>query len=245
MKKRPNILTIAGFDPSGGAGILADIKTFEQFKCNGYAVQTANTIQTETEFDKANWIDENVIFEQLNKILKNREFEFLKIGLIPNIEFLHKLCNLKTLSETKKIWDPILATSTGVSFNHDLEGLKETIKDIYLVTPNWDEVVELSGTNEAEQGARELSNLTKVYLKGGHNEKALGKDYLFENGSVRSFNPVKGKYFTKHGSGCVFSSALTANLARKYPITKAILRSKRYVERFLSSSETKLGFHNY
>ena len=69
MNKQNYILTIAGFDPSGGAGILADIKTFEQHKCIGMGVQTANTIQTENEFLSVNWIDENVVLKQLEMLL--------------------------------------------------------------------------------------------------------------------------------------------------------------------------------
>ena len=68
-KKNNYILTIAGFDPSGGAGILADVKTFEQNKCIGMAVQTANTIQTEDEFLSVNWVNEDIVIKQLEKLL--------------------------------------------------------------------------------------------------------------------------------------------------------------------------------
>ncbi|MGE0561647.1 MAG: hydroxymethylpyrimidine/phosphomethylpyrimidine kinase [Flavobacteriales bacterium] len=245
-KERPKILTIAGFDPSGGAGILADIKTFEAHKCLGFAVITANTIQSESEFIAPNWINEDEVLNQLRFILKQHRFEYVKIGLIPSLEFLTRLNSelINHYPSLKIIWDPILSASTGFDFKHDLSALKEMLKDIYLITPNWEEIKQLSGNEDAKMGAEELSQFTSVYLKGGHNEKDPGKDYLFFEGKVYPLNPKNKKpIYPKHGSGCVFSSALTANLASGFPILKAALRSKRYVEKYLSSSSTLLGYH--
>ena len=88
MKERPKILTIAGFDPSGGAGILADVKTIEANKCAAFAVCTANTIQNETEFISANWIAEDEVFAQLDILLKEHQFEFpIDPKLYPTIYF--------------------------------------------------------------------------------------------------------------------------------------------------------------
>lgn len=246
-KKNNYILTIAGFDPSGGAGLLADIKTFEQNKCIGMAVQTANTIQTENEFLSVNWIDENIVIQQLERLLAKYRFDYIKIGLIPNLAFLQKSIRLCKASnpQTKFIWDPILSASTGFNFNHQLDSLKEVLKDVYLITPNWDEVKVLSNTKDSIEGAKQISKITKVYLKGGHNPISLGKDYLFENEEQKTFNPKNsGKaVYSKHGSGCVLSSAITANLQQGYPLQKSILKSKRYIEGFLSSSKSLIGRH--
>ena len=70
MKKRPNVLTIAGFDPSSGAGLSADIKTFEALKCYGFAVCTANTIQNDTDFEECIWIDKEVMKSQISILFK-------------------------------------------------------------------------------------------------------------------------------------------------------------------------------
>ena len=93
-KVRPYCLTIAGFDPSGGAGVLADIKTFEQNKVQGLAVITANTIQTEDSFEKINWIEESMVVDQLMTLLNRYEIKFVKIGLIQSGEFLEKIISL-------------------------------------------------------------------------------------------------------------------------------------------------------
>lgn len=246
MKEWPKILSIAGFDPSGGAGVLADVKTFEAHRCMGFAVITANTIQNESEFLSPNWIDEALIFKQLDHLLKIHAFQYVKIGLIPSLSFLKKV-NAKLLTHNpsvKIIWDPILSASSGFDFKHDLVDLEEVLKKIFLITPNWDEAKLLSNNKEALRGAETLSKYTNVYLKGGHNEEKPGKDYFFFDGEACSFNPKNRiPVYDKHGSGCVLSSALTANFAKGFPSSKVCLKSKRYLESFLTSSTALLGKH--
>ena len=245
MKNRPKILTIAGFDPSGGAGILADIKTIEANKCLGFAVCTANTIQNENEFVSPNWITEKEVFAQLEVLMKIHTFDYVKIGLISSFEFLRKI-NSKLITQIpslKIIWDPILSASAGFDFKHDLSELKTVLKDVYMITPNWNEIKQLSDKTDAIETATYLAQYTNVYFKGGHHPTTKGKDYLFFDGKVNVFNPKKKVNYEKHGSGCVFSSALTSNLAKKYPVVKACLRSKSYMYKFLNSTPTLLGTH--
>jgi len=243
LKKRPEILTIAGFDPSGGAGILADIKTFEQNKCLGVAVQTANTIQTESEFKSVNWTDEKLILDQLATLYSKHSFDYVKIGLMQSEEILTKILDWLTgTGQTKVIWDPILKSSSGFVFHENLS--KEILRRVYLITPNWDEVKILGGNENAIESARHLSKYCKVLLKGGHRTDFPGKDLLFTGEQEFAFNGKPGTFYPKHGSGCVFSAALTANLTKGYPLNKAILRSKRYVERFLNSSKGLTGYHH-
>tara|TARA_B100000809_G_scaffold119529_1_gene117780 strand:+ start:11973 stop:12719 length:747 start_codon:yes stop_codon:yes gene_type:complete len=244
-KKRVKILTIAGFDPSGGAGLLADVKTIEANKCAAFAVCTANTIQNEKEFIAVNWIEEDEVFAQMDILLKAHQFKFVKVGLISSLEFLKKIIKIiNSYNEKPKIiWDPILSASAGFDFNHDLTALDEVLKDIYIITPNWNEIKKLSENNDPENGAEQLAQLTNVYLKGGHNPLRKGKDYFYYNESVFSFNPNVKVRYEKHGSGCVFSSALASNLAKGYPIIKSCLRSKSYMYKFLNSSTNLLGSH--
>jgi len=243
MNNRPKILTIAGFDPSGGAGILADIKTIEANKCAAFAVCTANTIQNENEFITPNWINEEEVFAQLAILLKAHQFKFVKIGLIPSLDFLKKLITKLSATNCLLVWDPILSASAGFNFKYDLTALKTVLKNIYLLTPNWNEIKQLAGNQDAINGAKALSKFTNIYLKGGHNPKVKGKDYLFFEEKVYPFNPKIKVRYEKHGSGCVFSAALTANLTIGFPIIKACLRSKSYMYKFLNSSPTLLGKH--
>jgi len=246
MKKRPLVLSIAGFDPTGGAGILADIKTFEQTKVLGMGAITANTIQTENKFVKSNWVEETVFFEQLEQLLQDYKFSVVKIGLIPNLEFLLQIISHPKLEQTKIIWDPILSTSTGFDFKHNLEILPVVLPKIDLITPNWNEIKKLSSEKNAQAGAQKLAQYTNVYLKGGHSDIEIGKDYLFSTkGKVYPFKNRGKRVTEKHGSGCVFSSALTAYLALGFPIIKACLKSKKYTTNFLESNTTQLGYHKF
>ena len=245
MKERAKILSIAGFDPSGGAGILADIKTFEAHRCLGMAVCTANTIQNEDDFEAPNWIDENIVLNQLNTLLAKHSFDFVKIGLIPSLKFLKPV--LHALKQKNKkvniIWDPVLSSSSGFQFDHDLTDLKEILTDINIITPNWNEIKILSGHDDAVEGAKLLSQYCGVYLKGGHHPEQKGTDFYFEDQKELKFNPSKIAMHEKHGSGCVFSSSLAANLSKGYPFIKAVLRSKTYMHKFLSSNDQLLGYH--
>lgn len=244
MKKRPLVLSIAGFDPSGGAGVLADIKVFEQHKVQGMAVVTGNTIQTEDTFVKVEWVNEDFIGKQLGTLLSQYQFEYIKIGLVPSFDFLLRVLKIPELKTAKVIWDPILGTSSGFDFQHQLDRLEELLQNIEILTPNWNEIKTLSGEEDPHIGAAKLARFTNVYLKGGHADEKVGKDYLYTSkGKVYPFNPM-GKYPTpKHGSGCVFSSALTASLAKEFPLIKACLRSKKYTTELLESNKGLLGYH--
>ncbi|MEX1000817.1 MAG: hydroxymethylpyrimidine/phosphomethylpyrimidine kinase [Crocinitomicaceae bacterium] len=242
--KRPYILTIAGFDPSAGAGILADLKTFEQNKCMGMAVQTANTIQTEDTFHSVNWVNEQLIMEQLTALTNRYEFEYVKIGLVQGAKQLSDIIKHPGLKKAKLIWDPVLKSSSGFDFEQDVASLSELFKHLYLITPNTDEVKELLHEQDEIKAAKKLAEEVKVLLKGGHREKQKGKDLLFDAASIRAYNPKPGNYTPKHGSGCVFSSAIAANLAKGYTLHKSILRAKRYVERYLVSNSGLLGHHH-
>src|SRR5690606_29234163 len=115
MKKRPYILSVAGFDPSGGAGILADIKTFEAYKTIGLGVSTALTYQTEDSFLGLDWQSEKQIDMQLEPLLKRYPIKFAKIGLVESLKSLSQIIEvLKHYNPGMKIiWDPILKASAG------------------------------------------------------------------------------------------------------------------------------------
>jgi hydroxymethylpyrimidine/phosphomethylpyrimidine kinase len=240
LKDRPYILSIAGFDPSGGAGSLADIKTFEQHKLQGLSVVTANTIQTEDEFISVNWVEVDVVLQQLHILLDRYKIRYAKIGLIKDASTLKKLLGILNDRKITCLWDPILSSTTGAAFHAQADEFQELLPMIDYVTPNWTEIKELSGENGVE-GGKLLSKVTKIYLKGGHSDQ-LAKDFLIQNERVVSFKP-KNMGLPKHGSGCIFSSALLSNLALGFPEIKACLRAKRYTEMRLLSNPSLLAYH--
>lgn len=247
-KVRPNILTIAGFDPSNGAGLTADIKTFERLKCYGLAVQTANTIQTDTKFVDCYWTEQITIKKQLEILLTRFSIDFVKIGIVESWEALLSCIELIKAhnSKVKIILDPVLHSSTNFEFHKENESVFDSIlKHIFLITPNYQEIEKLYNNKTIQETITCISNKTNLFLKGGHRKENIGQDVLFtKEGQEFVINPKCKNISEKHGSGCVLASAITSYLALGFPLLKSCYRGKRYVEQFLSSNKTLLGYHN-
>lgn len=245
---RPISLAIAGFDPTSGAGIMADIKTFEQAKVYPMAVLSANTIQTEDSFIDIRWEEDTYILNQLKSLLSSYNISAIKIGIIKDLYILLQCVNkIKTISpSTTIIWDPVLRSSSGFDFTevNTLELLTTVLKQIDLITPNYLEIHQLITTNDdALHKAQILSQYCDVLLKGGHNPNALGFDYYIHKEHIQTIAPTILYDYPKHGSGCVLSSAITANIAKGYDTLEAIQTAKLYIELFLNSNHTLLGYH--
>lgn len=245
---RPYALSIAGFDPSGGAGILADAKTFEQHQVYGFAISTANTIQTEDEFLKIEWTDINFVLESLEKLLGTYDIKAIKIGITPSLDYLKKIVlSIKRLSpKTKIVWDTVLKSTTHFNFitveKQDL--LIKILKNLDLITPNYNEILSFSSEEKNPVLiALTLSKHCSTLLKGGHNSAAMGTDYLYRKNEIFRLSPNTTLVFEKHGSGCVLSSAITANLALDQDLLTACSNAKIYIETYLASNQTKLGYH--
>lgn len=248
--KRPIVLSIAGYDPCGGAGVLADIKTFESLKVKGLAVITSITDQNEKELKDIHWVDPHIIFSQLDALFSYYSVKYAKIGLVSSIEQLTSLVlYLKNKEkEIKIVWDPIVTSSSGYPILKEVTPLRTPevlLQHLYMITPNHPEITALTELPPHE-GAHCLSHYVHVYLKGGHaegNEK--GRDYLYAQGGNNKypFRCKKISAYSKHGSGCVFSAALVASLAKGYPLIKACLQAKDYATRFLHTNQTLWGYH--
>ncbi len=248
MKNRPNILAIAGFDPSAGAGLLADIKTIEALKCYGMSVCTANTIQTDQEFVACHWIDSVVILKQLETLLHRVTFDVVKIGIIQDWEILLEIIGLlkKVNPSVRVVWDPVLSSSTNFSFHekHSAKQIEQVLDAVYLVTPNYIELQQLLPEETMEETLNNIQKRTNLYLKGGHRPDVIGKDELFaKEANIYTLNPKMKGCTEKHGSGCVLSSAIAAYLALDFPLLKACYRAKRYTEKVLVSNKGLLGYH--
>ncbi len=247
-KEGTYVLSIAGFDPSGGAGVLADIKTFEANKVCGMGAVSALTFQNDIEFDSLKWIKADEIVKQILILKRRFDFSVVKIGLIQNLEILETLilnCQL-SLATCQLVWDPIIKASAGFEFheNFEKEKLFSVLKNIYLITPNTDEIKFLTGINNPMEAAEELSAYCNVLLKGGHNKEEPGVDYLFIKTKIEKIVPTEKNIFPKHGSGCILSSAIAANLALGNDLITSCKNAKQYVEQFLSSSPSLLGVHH-
>ncbi|MFI5149399.1 MAG: hydroxymethylpyrimidine/phosphomethylpyrimidine kinase [Bacteroidia bacterium] len=246
---RPFALSIAGFDPSGGAGILADIKTMESCHVYGLGVCSAITFQNDEQFLGVEWISEKTIIQQADVLLDRFQPMYVKIGLVENMHILLRLLrHIRTrIPGVRFIWDPILRASAGYTFHtvQEQQLLMEVCREVYLLTPNLPEALELGETESAELNARKLSELCNVFLKGGHRKDRAGEDILMlREGKHLNYGGRTQPVMPKHGSGCILSSAITAFLAKGADLPKACLLAKEYTLEVLDSNETLLGFHN-
>ena len=242
---RPYVVSIAGFDPSGGAGVLADIKTFEAHKVYGMGVCSAITFQNDTSFLGIEWLDVKEIIRQLEPIITKFAISAVKVGIIKNLQTLIEVIDyIENFHQGIKIvLDPVLKASAGFDFHGDLNvnEIIKVLKQVTLVTPNYNEMLSLENMLKNAP----LKAYTNVLLKGGHNPEQEGTDILFFEGKVIEIPPKVKDITTKHGSGCVLSSAITSNLAIGHSLPQSCVLAKEYIEQFLNSNTTPLGYHNY
>ena len=243
-------MTIAGFDPSAGAGILADIKTFEKLNVYGFAANTANTWQNDIQFIGLTSLRIQKIIRQIELLFRRFEFDYVKIGLVPSLKKVQEIVNYlhKKNPNIKIIWDPIIKATAGFEFFKDIdfEILNEIFNRIYLLTPNIDEAKVLFQNNTSHEYLLELSqqnNKPNILLKGGHSKNSQAIDILFENGKKHEFEAKMLNQYSKHGTGCVLSAAITAYLTNGYSLPEACEKAKQYVFNFIKSNKTRLGYH--
>lgn len=245
---RPFVLSIAGFDPSGGAGVLADIKTFEQHQVYGLAIITGNTIQTEDSFHAIQWMDLDFVLKSIDVLFNKYDIQAVKIGIVPSLDYLKSIVEeiRKHSVEVKIVWDTVLKSTTEFEFISlkNQSALLEILNQIDLITPNYLEIEKLNpNQNSTVSSTEELSEYCHVLLKGGHNPKEKGTDYVYFQNQKIKLEPKNILSAEKHGSGCVLSSAITANLALKNTLINSCLNAKAYVENYLQTNNKLLGFH--
>ena len=246
---KPYVLSIAGFDPSAGAGILSDIKTIEANGGYGFGVVSAITCQNDIVFEKVTWVPLNEIIEQIAVLQKRFEIRYFKIGLIESLEVLYQLVTYikQGVPGAVIIWDPILKASAGFVFHQSIEKemLRQVFRSITCVTPNIPEAIQLFGSNNLVEILLSESHQYAIYLKGGHADETNVTDILFVQKQKYSFTNPRISKGDKHGSGCVLSAAFITQLAMDKALLMAAGNANQYTNRFLSSNETLLGYHSY
>src|SRR6202521_4103565 len=234
----PLLLTIAGFDPSCGAGIAADLKTFAAHGCYGVAAITSLTIQSTEGVEAVHNTPSAEVREQLDVLVRDCDIAAVKIGMLGNrgnaavvAEFLdaHKFAHV--------VHDPVMKSSSGTELL-DAAGIKfvatELLKRASVITPNVPEAEILTGltikdTGDMEAAARKLVEMgaRAVIVKGGHMDKAV--DILFDGTDVMPLAGDKGKEEALHGTGCTFASAIAAHLSAGRSLFEAATLAKAYV----------------
>lgn len=244
---RPYALSIAGFDPSGGAGLLADCKTLESNAVYGLGVCSALTVQNDVEFERVSWVAAADILNQARLLFARFPINCVKIGLVESLRQLPELLTWLRAQNPQVgiIWDPVLSASAGYEFHSGPpRELVETLcRFLALLTPNRLEVLRLWPAATPEQAALEVSAFCPVLLKGGHDDGPLATDVLYLNGEKHLFSMLRLPQGEKHGSGCVLSAAILAHLAKGEPLAEACRAGKAYTAAVLASNPTLLGYH--
>lgn len=265
-KSYPKVLSIAGSDSSGGAGIQADLKTFSALGVYGATAITAITAQNTQGVNSQFALEPQMVYDQIAAVMDDIEPSVVKIGMLSNTAIVEAVA--KALHDYKPsfiILDPVIVSSTG----HRLLSIEaqETIKERLipiadLLTPNIPEMKALtdsplSSLEEKKEAAQHLFKLgaKAILLKGGHEEGEVKKDYLFFNGlkakdkSLKSASESMSEYASEtvvtkntHGTGCTLSSAIAAFIARGLSLEDAISEAKNYVtEAIRAGADIKIG----
>ncbi|MFC3973356.1 hydroxymethylpyrimidine/phosphomethylpyrimidine kinase [Maribacter confluentis] len=248
MNNLKYILSIAGHDPSGGAGITSDIKTFDAHGLYGLSVCTAITVQNENDFKECSWVPVPSVLAQIEVLFEKYTIDIVKIGLVESWPAMLRIVNtLHAIHpKVKIVLDPILKASSGFDFHNGEEQnvLDEIWSKCYIVTPNYDEIKCLYPQMTIEETLEHMANYTNIYLKGGHRADKKGYDELYYSQFVMvNLPPFLSEVLEKHGSGCVLSSALASNLALDIGLEDAARNAKKYTEEYLNSHPSLLGLH--
>ena len=245
--QRPAVLIVAGFDQSGGAGILADVKTMERHGVYAYAACTGFTFQNERRIHSIHWFNEEEIYRQIDLCFESSFFDWVKIGIGQSPVKLQRVIShlLQHHPGIKIVLDPVIQSSGGTPFWEGINTLafEWLLQHAFVVTPNWNEILDLYPGKDIMNECKRLSAYGNIFLKGGHNDRDPGVDYLWFNEEMIRLIPETTRVFPKHGSGCVLSSALVSNLALGFSLPEAATRAKQYIEQFLNSNSTLLGWH--
>ncbi|MGI4759303.1 MAG: bifunctional hydroxymethylpyrimidine kinase/phosphomethylpyrimidine kinase [Janthinobacterium lividum] len=244
---RPYALTIAGFDPSAGAGALADVKTLEASGVYGLAACTALTVQNDVAFERVSWVGLADVQDQIRLLLTRFSVGFIKVGLIESLPLLLELIHwLKARNPAVSIiWDPVLRATAGYEFHArpDAGLLQAICRELALLTPNRPEALRLLPVVSPEAAAEALAAWCPVLLKGGHAAGDLATDVLLLSDARHTLASPRLPHGEKHGSGCVLSAAILARLALGDDLAAACRAGKEYTTVFLGSNDTLLGYH--
>ena len=236
----PTALSIAGSDPSGGAGIQADLKTFHQHKVYGMAVITLLTAQN-TRGVRAVYVMKPLqVIRQLEAVLADIPPQAAKTGALGDEAIIRAVARLAGKFRFPVVADPVMVSKHGAPLlkkNAVRVFIKELLPSVALVTPNLCEAGVLSGIRvhdpeSMEKAARIIAGFgpRAVLVKGGH-LKGEAIDLLYQDGRVRLLKAPRIRTKHTHGTGCTYSAAITAELAKGSALLPAVMTAKKFITR--------------
>jgi len=251
----PVVLTIGGFDPSGGAGVIADVRAIVQFGCRPAAAITSLTFQNTNDFFGATHETAESLRAQIVPILEETAPAAVKVGMLPTATLVLEVANLiRDHGLPAPVVDPVLKSSSGGELMEPEAIpvlLRELLPLVSLLTPNIPEAEVITGMaieSEADMRAAAVKfsemGAHAVLIKGGHLRQSLeagthkANDLLYNEGNVTVF---KGEWIdtpSVRGTGCLISSAIAAGLAQGATLEEAVHRAKEYVAEVIRAQLT-------
>ncbi|MGA7415717.1 MAG: bifunctional hydroxymethylpyrimidine kinase/phosphomethylpyrimidine kinase [Bryobacteraceae bacterium] len=238
-------LTIAGSDPSGGAGLQADLKTFHQFGVYGEAVVTLVTVQNTRAVSRVEVMPSYLVEEQITAVLTDIPPQAAKTGALGSAAVVEAVAAMAADFPFPLVVDPVMISKHGsrlISAEAEESLAKKLLPHCLLVTPNIPEAEALSGMSirgefDMEEAAKRISSLgpRAVLIKGGHLE-GVPMDLLYSETGVRRYAGERVASRHTHGTGCTYSAAITAGLAQSLSLEDAVARAKRFVQAAIESA---------
>lgn len=236
------VMTIAGSDSGGGAGIQADLKTFQELKVFGTSVITALTAQNTCGVQGIYPTTPEFVAQQMTSVFEDFHVKALKTGMLFSAEIIEIVARILRLQDVQIVVDPVMIAKGGAALLQDeaVQALNSKLLPLAtILTPNIPEAEVIScsriqNEQDIHQAAKRILKLGVkcVVMKGGHLEEAdTATDTVFiEDGSTFSMQTRRINTQHTHGTGCTFSSAITAFLGRGYSIQDAIVEAKKFVQ---------------
>ncbi|MGC8932142.1 MAG: bifunctional hydroxymethylpyrimidine kinase/phosphomethylpyrimidine kinase [Candidatus Methanodesulfokora sp.] len=236
----PVALTIAGSDSGGGAGIQADLKTFAALGVHGTCAITAITAQNTFSVIAVQEIEPDVVEKQIDAIVQDMGVDAAKTGMLSSSRIIEAVSRAVRRYGFPLVVDPVMIAKSGAPLLREdaVEALKKEIIPLAkVVTPNIPEAEKLSGMrisslDDMKKAAKEIVEelgAEAVVVKGGHAEGEESVDILYHSGNFREFRMRRIKSKNTHGTGCSFSAAIAAELAKGNGIEEAVKRAKEFI----------------
>ncbi len=245
--KQPVVLTIAGFDPSGGAGVLADIKTIAAFECYGVAAVTSLTFQNTRHVLGALNQTAAAVGEQIEPLFDDFEIAAIKTGMLPTAEIIRTLAGIIRANPVPVVVvDPVSKSTSGFDLVDDVAVdafTNDLIPLASLVTPNIAETQRITGVVIKDQLQMERAaemilqkGSRAVLITGGDASSGLSTDLLLDAQGAAVFSTERIRSKHTHGTGCTLASALACLLARGRSLRESVPIAKQYVTQAILSA---------
>jgi hydroxymethylpyrimidine/phosphomethylpyrimidine kinase len=240
------VLTIAGSDSGGGAGIQADLKTFHQHGCFGMTAITAITVQNTLGVHGVAELAPDIVSGQIDAVVKDIGIDAVKLGMLSSAGIIQCVSvKIKELELPNLVVDPVMRAKGGdplLRYDAQQALIEQIIPLADLVTPNIPEAEVLAGmiiksVDDMRSAARIIHErgARNVLIKGGH-RKEDANDMLFDGADFCEFKAARIKSKNTHGTGCTYSAAIASNLALGYALQEAIGRAKEFINRAIRQS---------